>query len=133
MLFIGICGASGSGKSTLAEGLHQKLGDRCFVLQQDAYYRDHPDLTFEQRTEMLHKNPEKFREEVDESLKRHFKAVKELVGRGTYFFDYGNAFMKAIYDAGVSEISRNGIDDKDGFIIGACSSIIFGDWTNLFI
>ena len=73
-------------------------------------------LTFEQRTEMLHKNPEKFREEVDESLKRHFKAVKELVGRGTYFFDYGNAFMKAIYDAGVSEISRNGIDDKDGFI-----------------
>ena len=32
------------------------------------------------------------------------------------FFDYGNSFMKAIYDAGVKEISRNGIDEKDGFI-----------------
>ena len=57
MLFIGICGASGSGKSTLAEGLHQKLGDRCFVLQQDAYYRDHPDLTFEQRTLLNYDEP----------------------------------------------------------------------------
>ena len=57
MLFIGICGASGSGKSTLAEGLHQKLGDRCFVLQQDAYYLDHPDLTFEQRTQLNYDEP----------------------------------------------------------------------------
>ena len=57
MLFIGICGASGSGKSTLAEVLHQKLGDRCFVLQQDAYYRDHPDLTFEQRTQLNYDEP----------------------------------------------------------------------------
>ena len=57
MLFIGICGASGSGKSTLAEGLHKKLGDRCFVLQQDAYYLDHPDLTFEQRTQLNYDEP----------------------------------------------------------------------------
>ena len=50
MLFIGICGASGSGKSTLAHALEEKLGlDRCIVLQQDAYYRDHSHLTFEQR------------------------------------------------------------------------------------
>ena len=47
MLFIGICGASGSGKSTLADSLARRLGDRCYVLQQDAYYLDHPDLTFE--------------------------------------------------------------------------------------
>lgn len=73
-------------------------------------------LTFEERTRLLHEDPEKFREEVDESLHRHFNAIKELVERGTYFFDYGNSFMKAVYDAGVKEISRNGIDEKDGFI-----------------
>ncbi len=73
-------------------------------------------LTFEERTRMLHSDPEKFRHAVDDSLRRHYSAVKALVERGTYFFDYGNAFMKAIYDAGVKEISRNGIDDKDGFI-----------------
>ena len=65
---------------------------------------------------MLHENPEQFRKEVDKSLKRHFEAIKALVNRGTYFFDYGNAFMKAVYDSGVKEISRNGVDDKDGFI-----------------
>lgn len=74
------------------------------------------DLTFEQRTEMLHNNPEEFRKHVDASLRRHFEAIKTLVARGTYFFDYGNSFMKAIYDAGVKDISRNGEDDKDGFI-----------------
>lgn len=73
-------------------------------------------LTFDERTRNLHENPEQFREEVDKSLKRHFEAIKALVNRGTYFFDYGNAFMKAVYDSGVKEISRNGVDDKDGFI-----------------
>ncbi|MBA4602481.1 urocanate hydratase [Thermoactinomyces mirandus] len=73
-------------------------------------------LSFEERTEMLGKNPEEFRRRVDESLKVHFKAIKTLVERGTYFFDYGNSFMKAVYDAGVKEICRNGVDDKDGFI-----------------
>ena len=58
MLFIGICGASGSGKSTLAEALKEKLGeDRCLVLQQDAYYRDHSYLTFEQRVKLNYDEP----------------------------------------------------------------------------
>lgn len=73
-------------------------------------------MSFEQRTEMLHNDPEEFRRRVDASLGRHYRAIKELVDRGTYFFDYGNSFMKAIYDSGVKEISRNGVDDKDGFI-----------------
>ena len=73
-------------------------------------------LSFEQRTALLHQNPAEFRQKVDDSLKRHFFAIKSLVDDGTYFFDYGNSFMKAIYDAGVKEISRNGIDEKDGFI-----------------
>lgn len=73
-------------------------------------------ITFEERTALLHSDPAKFRTLVDESLRRHYEAIKALVARGTYFFDYGNSFMKAIYDAGVKEISRNGIDEKDGFI-----------------
>jgi urocanate hydratase len=73
-------------------------------------------LSFDERTRMLHESPEEFCRLVDESLHRHFDVIKKLVARGTYFFDYGNSFMKAIYDSGVKEISRNGVDEKDGFI-----------------
>lgn len=73
-------------------------------------------VTFEERTRLLHESPEAFRQLVDESLHRHFAVIKKLVSRGTYFFDYGNSFMKAVYDVGVKEISRNGTDEKDGFI-----------------
>jgi len=61
MIFIGICGASGSGKSTLAHDLEARLGaDRCLILQQDAYYRDHSDLSFEQRVRLNYDEPEIF-------------------------------------------------------------------------
>ena len=73
-------------------------------------------FTFEERTELLHEDREKFCEEVDKTLRRHYNAIKTLTERGTYFFDYGNSFMKAMYDAGIKEISKNGYDDKDGFI-----------------
>lgn len=73
-------------------------------------------ITFDERTRLLAHHREKFCARVDESLRRHFEVIKKLVARGTYFFDYGNSFMKAIYDAGVTEISRNGTDEKDGFI-----------------
>ena len=73
-------------------------------------------VTFEERTELLAHHREDFCALVDKTLKRHFEVIKRLVARGTYFFDYGNSFMKAIYDAGVHEISRNGVDEKDGFI-----------------
>ena len=73
-------------------------------------------VSFEERTHLLHHSPQTFQTLVDDSLRRHFEVIKQLVACGTYFFDYGNSFMKAIYDAGVSEISRNGIDEKDGFI-----------------
>ncbi len=73
-------------------------------------------LSFEERTHLLHDNPEEFRRLVDKTLHRHYAAIKTLVERGTYFFDYGNSFMKAMYDAGVKELSKNGVDEKDGFI-----------------
>ncbi len=73
-------------------------------------------ITFEERTRLLHDDPVRFHELIDDTLRRHYEAIKILVERGTYFFDYGNSFMKAIYDAGVKEISRNGVDEKDGFV-----------------
>ena len=73
-------------------------------------------ISFEERTRLLSDDYDRFCTLVDQSLCRHYEIIKKLVASGTYFFDYGNSFMKAIYDAGVKEISRNGIDEKDGFI-----------------
>lgn len=52
---------------------------------------------------------------VDASLRRHYELIKILTERGTYFFDYGNSFLKAVYDAGVVDICRNGKDSLEGF------------------
>ena len=73
-------------------------------------------ISFEERTRLLSEDQETFCALVDRSLRRHYEVIKRLVEGGAYFFDYGNSFLKAIYDAGVKDISRNGIDDKDGFI-----------------
>jgi len=73
-------------------------------------------IDFEERTRLLAEDPEKFRNMVDDTLVAHFNVIKKLTAKGSYFFDYGNSFMKAIYDAGVKEISKNGVDEKDGFI-----------------
>ncbi len=83
-------------------------------------------VTFSERVQLLSTDREKFRHKVDKSLNRHFELIKALVRRGTYFFDYGNSFMKAVYDAGVKEISRNGIDEKDGFIFPSYVEDIMG-------
>jgi urocanate hydratase len=73
-------------------------------------------VSFEERTRLLAVDQAKFHQLVDESLRQHYELIKVLVSRGTYFFDYGNAFLKAVYDAGVTEIVKNGVDEKDGFI-----------------
>ena len=73
-------------------------------------------IDFEERTRLLAQDPEKFKKMVDDTLVAHFNVIKNLTSKGSYFFDYGNSFMKAIYDAGVKEISKNGVDEKDGFI-----------------
>ncbi|MDR3142233.1 MAG: urocanate hydratase [Tannerellaceae bacterium] len=73
-------------------------------------------ISFEERTGLLAHDRDEFCRLVDQSLKRHFEAIKKLIAQGAYFFDYGNCFMKSAYDAGIKEISRNGTDEKDGFI-----------------
>jgi len=83
-------------------------------------------LTFEQRTELLKKDHEKFKEYVNISLRRHYELIKTLVDRGVYFFDYGNSFLKAVFDAGVKEICKNGEDPMDGFIFPSYVEDIMG-------
>ncbi len=73
-------------------------------------------LSFDKGRECLANNREHFKNLVDESLRRHWTCFKTLTGRGAWFLEYGNSIMEAMYDAGVSELSRNGKDKKDGFV-----------------
>jgi len=83
-------------------------------------------LTFAQRTAMLAEDREKFISLVNKSLRRQYELIKACVDKGTYFFDYGNSFLKAVYDAGVKELSKNGIDEKDGFTLPSYVEDIMG-------
>ncbi len=74
------------------------------------------DVSFEERTDLLKNDKTKFKALVDLTLKRHFEVIKKITAKGTYFFDYGNSFMKAISDSGIKEICKNGKNDLDGFI-----------------
>lgn len=64
MLFIGICGASGSGKSTLAKELATMVNRSILIINQDAYYYDHPDLTFEERCRLNYDEPSIFEHDL---------------------------------------------------------------------
>lgn len=84
------------------------------------------EMSFDERTRLLSENRGAFKEHVNRTLRKHFVLIKTLVGKGTYFFDYGNSFMKAIFDAGVREISKNGMDEKDGFIFPSYVEDVLG-------
>jgi urocanate hydratase len=83
-------------------------------------------IGFPERTRLLAEDRGTFRRLVDASLRRHYELIRTCVQRGTYFFDYGNSFLKAVYDAGVREISKNGRDEKDGFIFPSYVEDIMG-------
>ena len=83
-------------------------------------------LTFEERTEMLANDKEKFCELVDETLVKHYHLIKTLVERGSYFFDYGNSFMRAVFDAGAKDIAKNGVDTSEGFVFPSYVEDILG-------
>ena len=83
-------------------------------------------LSFEERTHMLDEDPAGFRKLVDASLRRHYELICALYERGTYFFDYGNSFLKAVYDAGVKAVCKNGRDDLEGFVFPSYVQDILG-------
>lgn len=65
-------------------------------------------LSFEASNTLMAQNPEKFREEVRKSLRRQVEAINRHTARGTYFFDYGNAFLLEASRAGASILKSNG-------------------------
>ncbi len=73
-------------------------------------------VSYEDAKALLREDFPAFKEKVHESLRRHFAVLKRLTGRGARFWDYGNSFLKAVFDAGVAEVARNGRDTHDGFV-----------------
>jgi urocanate hydratase len=68
--------------------------------------------SFEESNEIMASEPEKFREAVKESLRRQAKAINDHASRGTYFFDYGNAFLLEASRAGADVMSNDGLTFK---------------------
>lgn len=79
-------------------------------------------LTFDESNEMMSKAPELFKEKVKESLLRHAEAVKINTDKGTYFFDYGNAFLLEASRAGADILASN----KEDFIYPSYVQDILG-------
>ncbi|WP_026954470.1 urocanate hydratase [Algoriphagus vanfongensis] len=67
-------------------------------------------LSFDESNQLMAENPELFKSKVQESLRRHAAAVNKHTAKGTYFFDYGNAFLLEASRAGAEVMAENGID-----------------------
>ena len=68
------------------------------------------DISFEDANDMMANQPELFKEKVQETLRRHTNAINKHTLKGTYFFDYGNAFLLEASRAGADIMAENGID-----------------------
>ncbi len=83
-------------------------------------------VTFEEGRELLMSDREKFRALVDKSLTKQFNLIRTMTEGGTHFWDYGNSFMKAVFDAGVKDIARNRRNTDEGFIFPSYVEDIMG-------
>ena len=64
-------------------------------------------ISFEDSNKMMAEQPELFKEKVQESLRRHAAAINKHTSKGTYFFDYGNAFLLECSRAGADVLAEN--------------------------
>jgi urocanate hydratase len=97
----------------LKDGVHVELGSDQTSLHNPwagGYYP--AGLSFEEANEMMANEPKKFEEHVKESLRRHGAAVNAHTSKGTYFFDYGNAFLLEASRAGADIMAEDGIHFK---------------------
>ncbi|CAM3608764.1 urocanate hydratase [Flavobacterium chungbukense] len=69
-------------------------------------------ISFEEANDLMANNPELFKEKVQETLRRHADAINKHTAKGTYFFDYGNAFLLEASRAGADVMAANNIDFK---------------------
>jgi urocanate hydratase len=70
------------------------------------------DFSFDESNDLMANHPEKFKEEVQKTLRRHANAINKHTEKGTYFFDYGNAFLLEASRAGADVFAENHIDFK---------------------
>ncbi len=83
-------------------------------------------LRFEELRELIRTDHARFRSMVDASLRTHFDLIRKLSASGAFFFDYGNSFLKAVFDAGVLDVCKNGKDTLDGFVFPSYVEDIMG-------
>ncbi|WP_111308653.1 urocanate hydratase [Confluentibacter sediminis] len=69
-------------------------------------------LSYEASNQLIRENPTYFKEKVQASLRRHAAAINKHAAKGTYFFDYGNAFLLEASRAGADVMAENNIDFK---------------------
>jgi len=82
--------------------------------------------TYKEGRKLLKDDPEKFKNEVNKSLIKQFSLIQEMSKKGTHFWDYGNSFLKAVYDAGAKDIAINKHDASEGFIFPSYVENIMG-------
>ncbi len=73
-------------------------------------------ISFEEANEMMAHQPEKFREKVQETLRRHVAAINKLAAKGMYFFDYGNAFLLESSRAGADVMKPDGTFKYNSYV-----------------
>lgn len=96
-----------------AENIHIDLGSDQTSLHNPWAGGYYPvGLSFEDSNELMAENPEVFKEHVQATLRKHADAVNKHTAKGTYFFDYGNAFLLEASRAGADVMAENGIDFK---------------------
>lgn len=83
-------------------------------------------ISFKEGRELIKSNIDRFKQLINESLREQFKLIKTMTERGTRFWDYGNSFLKAVFDAGVKEIAINVDDTSEGFIFPSYVEDIMG-------
>ncbi|WAR26800.1 HUTU-like protein [Mya arenaria] len=92
-------------------------------------------LTFEEANDMMHENPVKFKNLVQESLRRHIAAVNRLADKGMYFWDYGNAFLLEAGRAVKENVKQQYNDNirwikeasKNKMVVGSQARILYAD------
>ncbi len=95
----------------LQEDIHIDLGSDQTSLHNPWAGGYYPvDLSFEEANELMVSNPELFKEKVHVSLIRQIAAINKHTAKGTYFFDYGNAFLLEASRAGADVMAENGVD-----------------------
>jgi len=96
-----------------AEGIHIDLGSDQTSLHNPWAGGYYPvDMSFEESNRLMAEEPELFKQKVQATLIRHAATINKHTAKGTYFFDYGNAFLLEASRAGANIMAENGIDFK---------------------